>query len=89
MLVATHTKPGEISTELQWLLASYRGLQQRFQQREPDLIRAGDLNAGLLSTANNWTADGRFMARVDCPMGRHPPSADYPSSRGLGAGDER
>lgn len=62
MLVVTHTKPGEISTELQRLLASYRGLQLRFQQREPDLILAGDLNAGLFSTANNRTADRRFTA---------------------------
>lgn len=62
VLVVTHTKPGEISTELQRLLASYRGLRQRFQQREPDLILAGDLNAGLFSTANNRTADRRFTA---------------------------
>lgn len=63
-----------LATELQRLLASYRGLQQRFQQRERDLILAGDLNAGLFSTANNRTADRRFTALFAQYPDRHPPA---------------
>lgn len=62
LLVVTHTKPGEITTELQRLLASYRVLRLRFQQGEPDVILAGDLNAGLRSAQNDRTADRRFTA---------------------------
>lgn len=61
-LVVTHTKPGEIATELARLLLSFQDLRRRFQQREPDVILAGDINAGLLSWANNRTADRRFTA---------------------------